>query len=530
MFERRQSIDVHAEEHNIDNAVEVAGFGKFNLKVVTVSGLIVFNTAFSISSVGLILPSAACDFNLTTADKGRMSAAPILGMVVGSYFWGCLADLKGRKFALLTALFSQGMFEAISSVVPNYWVYLVLKFFSGFSANGQTAVVFTYLGEFQSSRLRERILCWLELTWSLGLIGLPLVGWGIIPLEISYATKYFHFHSWNLFVLICSLPALVIGLWLLTFPETPKYLAESDDDAKLADTLDLMHKENTGKSFDEYLEKLEKHGGTEFCARLKARSIASKKENSQLAKVGKVFAQVYVQTITILKPPFLQRTAISCAIMFCLGSSYYALTIWFPEIFTRFAKFEAKFPGESASVCSITKSNSVNATNAAHECPVNIPTNVYMHTVILGAACIPLSLLLPAFVYSLGYKFYLISSSIVASAITIGLFFVRSSTQNLVLSAIYEAFTSIGMSIVLCIVIEIFPTKFRAMASALAVFFIRIGALSGNLLFGFLIDNYCVPVIIVLAVQLLVCALLGLLIPLKRREKKIPDENEVTSL
>ncbi|XP_063989757.1 synaptic vesicle glycoprotein 2C-like isoform X2 [Diachasmimorpha longicaudata] len=451
-------------------------------------------------------------------------------MMIGSYFWGCLADLQGRKFVLLAALFSQGIFEALSSVIPNYWTFLVLKFFSGFSVNGQTAVAFTYLGEFQSSRRRERTLCWLELAWSLGLIGLPLVGWGIIPLEISYTTRYFHFYSWNLFVLICSLPALAIGLWLLTFPETPKYLAESGDDAKLADTLDLMHKENTGKSFDEYLEKLEECGEVEFCTRLKARSNATGNDTSQLEKIVKIFAQVYLQTIEILKPPFLQRTAISCAIMFCLGSSYYALTIWFPEIFTRFAKFEVKFPGESASVCSITKLYSINATNVTQECPVHIPTNVYMHMVILGGACIPLSLLLPVFVDSLGYKFYLISSSIVASAVTMGLFFVRSSTQNLVLSAIYEAFTSIGMSIVLCILIEIFPTKFRATASALAVFFIRVGALFGNLLLGFLIDNYCMPIIIVLAVQLLACAFLGLLIPLKRTVKKIPDENEVTSL
>lgn len=57
----------------------------------------------------------------------------IIGMIAGSYFWGCLADLEGRRFALLIALFSQGIFEAISSIIPNYWGFLVLKFFSGFS-------------------------------------------------------------------------------------------------------------------------------------------------------------------------------------------------------------------------------------------------------------------------------------------------------------------------------------------------------------------------------------------------------------
>lgn len=55
------------------------GFGKFNLKVMAVCSMIFMNVAFSITSIGFILPSAACDFRMTTMDKGRLSAAPMLG-------------------------------------------------------------------------------------------------------------------------------------------------------------------------------------------------------------------------------------------------------------------------------------------------------------------------------------------------------------------------------------------------------------------------------------------------------------------
>lgn len=52
-------------------------------------------------------------------------------MFLGSYFWGCLADIEGRKYALLRALFSHGILELISSFIPYYWGYVVLKFLSG---------------------------------------------------------------------------------------------------------------------------------------------------------------------------------------------------------------------------------------------------------------------------------------------------------------------------------------------------------------------------------------------------------------
>lgn len=34
-------------------------------------------------------------------------------------------------------------------------------------------IVFPYLGEFQPTKYREKILCWMELFWTFGIIILP---------------------------------------------------------------------------------------------------------------------------------------------------------------------------------------------------------------------------------------------------------------------------------------------------------------------------------------------------------------------
>jgi VNT family MFS transporter (synaptic vesicle glycoprotein 2) len=57
----------------------ISGFGKFNIKIAAVSALIFLNCAFCITSVGFVVPTAACDFQMTTIDKGRINAAPMLG-------------------------------------------------------------------------------------------------------------------------------------------------------------------------------------------------------------------------------------------------------------------------------------------------------------------------------------------------------------------------------------------------------------------------------------------------------------------
>lgn len=71
---------------------------------------------------------------------------------------------------------------------------------------GAMGICFPYLGEFQPTKYRENILCWMEMFWTMGIILLPAIAWLIIPLDIEIRNAGFLFHSWNLFVAICAIP------------------------------------------------------------------------------------------------------------------------------------------------------------------------------------------------------------------------------------------------------------------------------------------------------------------------------------
>lgn len=118
---------------DFENAIITSGFGKFHYSLLTVCGLIYANTAVGITILSFVLPSATCDFNLTSEKKGWLTAAPMLGMVIGSYIWGCLADTKGRKVVLIAALLIDGVCGLASSVTPDFFTFSVLRFFNGFA-------------------------------------------------------------------------------------------------------------------------------------------------------------------------------------------------------------------------------------------------------------------------------------------------------------------------------------------------------------------------------------------------------------
>lgn len=140
------------------------------------------------------------------------------------------------------------------------------------------ATLYTYVGEFQPAIYRKKILSTMEIPVVLGIIVASrnfiliiiifkyflaifkrlfpfrtVFGWIIIPITIDVDFGGFFFHSWNLFVIVCSIPTWIIGVCLYFLPETPKYLSEFGMGEELFRVLSKIYFENTGKSPDEYL-------------------------------------------------------------------------------------------------------------------------------------------------------------------------------------------------------------------------------------------------------------------------------------
>lgn len=71
-------------------------------------------------------------------------------------------------------------------------------------------------------------------------------------MDFEYVTEGFSFKSWNLFVATCSLPSVLIGIWLFFFPESPKFLLECGEPDEALDILRKMYAQNSGEAPESY--------------------------------------------------------------------------------------------------------------------------------------------------------------------------------------------------------------------------------------------------------------------------------------
>jgi MFS transporter, VNT family, synaptic vesicle glycoprotein 2 len=124
-----QKLETHV---TLEDALAKTGFGKFNYALIVLTGAILGCVFLETVSINFILPVAQCDLNLTTQNKGILSAIGFVGIIVSSHLWGFLADTRGRKAVIVPTLFIAFGITIVSSFVKSFRVLVVLRFLNGF--------------------------------------------------------------------------------------------------------------------------------------------------------------------------------------------------------------------------------------------------------------------------------------------------------------------------------------------------------------------------------------------------------------
>lgn len=116
----------------LDDALAQVGFGKFNYILILLTGVSLGCVFLETVCINIILPVAQCDLDLSTQDKGMLSAIGFVGIILSSHLWGFLADTKGRKTVIVPTLFVAFVISLISSFAKSFWFLLLMRFLNGF--------------------------------------------------------------------------------------------------------------------------------------------------------------------------------------------------------------------------------------------------------------------------------------------------------------------------------------------------------------------------------------------------------------
>jgi len=478
-----------------ETAIAKTGFGRFHYWLLFVCGWANASDAIEILCISFVLPSATCDLSLSSEDKGWLSAITFIGMLVGGYTWGSLGDQFGRRKTLMVAMIVNAIFGIGSSFSQIKATFFVCRFFSGLGVGGSIPLVWSYFAEFQCKERRGRMLSALATFWMIGNITVAGIAWAIIPFDDIGLNPQegFKFNSWRIFVAVCGIPAFLVTIALAFLPESPKYLISKGKEVEALKVFRQVYMQNTGHYSTDYpvsYVKVDRHAGS------------STNESS--------LNEIVSNTIILFKSPLLWVTMMMLFINFSIQFGYYGLWLWFPELFNKLNLYQIDHPNESKSVCEITDYKPQNST-ASEEC---IPSgDVFFNSFLISISALPGNVWTMVHMDKLGRKFFLVFSMLMSGACVFFIYLVKSEAANLALSCAFGFVSTMGFNSLDCLGIELFPTNVRSTAMAVTLAVARLGAILGNVIFGYFIELSCAVPILMVAVLLISGGLLSIRLP-----------------
>ena len=174
------------------------------------------------ATLGFVLPGMRSEYGIDQATVAWFPFCALVGTTVGSFVWGWLADVYGRRVSILlsTILFVS---TSMCGAMPAFQLNLVMCFLMGASAGGMLPVVYTLLAEIMPPRHRS---------WVLVLVG----GTGLVGgyLAASAAAHAFEpVFGWRVLWLQGFPTGLILLALASLIPESPRFLAGQGRAAEL---------------------------------------------------------------------------------------------------------------------------------------------------------------------------------------------------------------------------------------------------------------------------------------------------------
>jgi MFS family permease len=201
------------QDIDINEALEWIPIGRFQYRLLIMCGFAFMADALEVNLLTYLSVCASSEWNLSDQQQASIASVVFAGIIVGSLFWGFVADRYGRRttFILVSVIITSGGF--LTGAVPSYSWLIVLRSLVGFGIGGAN-VPFDLLAEFMPSKQRGHFLIYIEYFWTLGAAFVTGLAW-------LFLNKY----GWRTLSILTAIPVAITSLLSIVFlPESPRWL------------------------------------------------------------------------------------------------------------------------------------------------------------------------------------------------------------------------------------------------------------------------------------------------------------------
>ncbi len=216
-------------------------FNKFHLLVFLWCFYAIAFDGFDIALYGIGLPLMMEDYGLSVVEAGAIGSYTLVGMMLGSFLLGSLADIIGRKkiLAICMAIFS--IFSLLAGLAPNPLIFTIMRFIAALGMGGLMPAVIAVMSEYSPKKNRALTVATMYCGYSIGAILASLIG--------MYLMESL---GWRFLYWLGIIPLLTLPLFLKQFPESLSFHILRNQGDKIADILNRVNPKGNYQSTDDF--------------------------------------------------------------------------------------------------------------------------------------------------------------------------------------------------------------------------------------------------------------------------------------
>ncbi|HEY4217141.1 MAG TPA: MFS transporter [Gemmatimonadaceae bacterium] len=170
--------------------------------------------AFDVMLFSLTLPDVIRDLSLTKTQAGALGSITLLGGAAGGLIFGWVADRFGRTKAMMGAVLIYSIFTGACGLSHTLVQFAVLRALLGLGMGGVWAAGASLVAETWPTRIRGRVLGFMQSAWAIGFAAAAIVNAFVNPL-----------FGWRAVFFVGVLPALFV-FWVQRRVKEPEMWRE----------------------------------------------------------------------------------------------------------------------------------------------------------------------------------------------------------------------------------------------------------------------------------------------------------------
>jgi MFS family permease len=197
--------------------LDLAGWNRVHTAITAALGVGWLLDAFEVTIVNNVIGAFRDLWHLTNLQSAWILSIWFVGIMIGAYLFGYLADRFGRRRLFLLTLLLYGIFTSLTAFAWGYVSFMVLRLLTAIGVGAEYAAINAAISEFIPARHRGKANATVMNFWSLGAILAALVTLYVLnrlPPDVGWRAAF----GFGAVIALCT------GLVRRYIPESPRWL------------------------------------------------------------------------------------------------------------------------------------------------------------------------------------------------------------------------------------------------------------------------------------------------------------------